>query len=263
MAVPRRIIQTQRDPSIQQELRQTWVAQHPGYEYLFFDDAQCHDLIATRLPHFLKTYDALPLPVQKADFFRYAAIHELGGLYVDVDTICRAPLHSYVDLSADAMVICPEMVPTEWPEGFGSYVRRFCIPQQFAQWAFCAPPGHPALALLLERIAYYVSRFSPQDLAGISQMDFFTLELTGPRVFTHVMNEFLSGSREGRIAELPRRTWGAWPWEHQAQTLPDDIKLTHLFSSAWWPSKQKQPPGQPQKQVRRAPLPKVNFNIRY
>lgn len=257
MSIPRRILQTQRDPAIQQALRQGWRDQHPDYEYLFFDDAQCRDLMVTHAPDFVATYDALPLPVQKADLFRYAAVHALGGLYVDVDTICRAPLHSYVDLDTDALVVCPEMLPADWPQGWAGYVQRFCVPHQIGQWAFCAPAGHPALALLLERIRFFVSRLGPSELLAASQHAFFTLELTGPRVFTHVMNEFLSGSREGAVTLLPRRTWGAWSWEHQVDPLPDDIKLTHLFSSAWWPGK----PGGQRAPAR--PAPKINFNLRY
>ncbi|MBP7565509.1 MAG: hypothetical protein KA795_05835 [Burkholderiaceae bacterium] len=257
MPIPRRIIQTQRDPAIQQDLRDGWMASHPDYEYLFFDDAACRDLVASAMPGLVAVYDALPLPVQRADLFRYVAVHELGGLYVDVDTVCRAPLHDYVDLSQEAMVVCPEMVPTDWPQGFAGYLQRFCIPHQLAQWAFCAPPGHPALAMLVDRIRYFVSRFSRTELQAASQHAFFTLELTGPRVFTHVMNEYLSGSRTGAMTMLPRRAWAAWPWEHQVSPLPGDIRLTHLFSSAWWPSKQAA-------SARPRPRPpSVKFDLRY
>jgi mannosyltransferase OCH1-like enzyme len=251
MPIPRRIIQTHRDPAIQQELRQGWRERHPGYEYLFFDDADCRRFIGQQLPALLPTYDKLPLPVQKADLFRYAAVYTLGGVYADVDTECMAALHDYVDLSQDQFVVGIEMTPADFREGLQRYVQQYCSPHQILQWTFCAPPRHPALGALIERINFLVTGQSAQTLAHCSHEPRFTLELTGPILFTQVVNEFLSDRQtQGRVTVLPRLVWGSWLDEHRRPELASQIRVRHLFQGSWKPAP-----------VRAARIPRVNYRL--
>ena len=233
MAIPRRIIQTHRSADVMPELRASWIEQHPDYDYRFFTDEQCRAFVAEQLPGLLATYDALPLPVQRADLFRYAAVYELGGVYADVDTVCCAPLHGYVDLAQDRLFAGMEMTPAHYGSGIANYVRDYCSPYQLLQWTFCAPARHPVLAALLDRIRFLVSRIPPAYLVHCSRENRFTLELTGPMLFTQVLNEFLSGSRQGPVAVLARLAWGALPPEQARADLAGQIKVRHLFHGHW------------------------------
>ena len=109
MSIPRRIIQTHRSPDIGREWRESWIAHNPGYEYMFFTNDECRDFVAQHRPGLLPIYDKLPNFVQRVDLFRYLVVHELGGFYADVDTVCCAPLDSYVDLERDHLVGGMEM----------------------------------------------------------------------------------------------------------------------------------------------------------
>lgn len=233
MPIPRRIIQTHRSETIHPEWRQSWRDHHPDYDYLFFDDAQCRALIAGHLPAMLATYDLLPLAVQKSDLFRYAALYVLGGTYADVDTLCCAPLHSYIDMAEDHLVAGLEMHPVDYGGDGAAYMRHYCAPYQFLQWTFSAPAGHPALAVLLQRIRYLVSGLAPAKLAAYSADMRFTLELTGPMVFTQVLTDFLSGTRPGKVSVLPRLAWGSWLAEHARPELGAQVKVRHLFEGGW------------------------------
>lgn len=233
MSIPRRIIQTHRNPDIGREWRQTWINHHPGYEYLFFDNAACRDFVATHRPELLAVYDKLPANVQRADMFRYLAVHELGGMYADVDTICDAPLHSYIDMNTGHLVAGMEMTMANYPHGAETYMLNYAAPYQVLNWAFAAPKGHPALQLMLRRIEYYVSQMSEEQLALWTKTDRFTLEITGPMAFTHVLNEFLSSSRQGAVTVLPRMTWGSLPEDQKVAANAPNIKLRHLFEGYW------------------------------
>jgi alpha 1,6-mannosyltransferase len=238
MSIPRRILQTHRSPDILRELRQGWIDRRPGYEYRFFDDAGCLSFMREHRSDLLDVYESLPLAVQRADLFRYVAIHVLGGLYTDVDTECLAPLHAYVDLASDALVVCPEMTPDEFPAGAEHYMQFFVPPVQWLQWTFCAPPGHPALARMIERIVFTARRLSPGTLARLSRHMRFTLEFTGPMGFTHVVNEFLEGSRAGRVETLPRATWGLLREEQTDPRLRAQARVLHRFDSSWVPGRE-------------------------
>jgi hypothetical protein len=260
MPIPRRILQTHRSPDILLDLRQGWIDHHPGYEYRFFDDAGCLAFMREHRPELVPVYEALPLAVQRADLFRYAAIHELGGLYTDVDTECLAPLHAYVDLASDALVVCPEMTPDEFPAGAEHYMQFFVPPVQWLQWTFCAPPGHPALARMIERIAFTTRRLSPATLARLSRHMRFTLEFTGPMGFTHVVNEFLEGSREGRVETLPRATWGLLREEQADPLRRAQARALHRFDSSWVPGREHRSAAA---QAMAAPKPATHAPIRF
>ncbi|RYX91952.1 MAG: hypothetical protein EOO28_23750 [Comamonadaceae bacterium] len=243
MPIPRLIIQTHRSEDIHPEWRQSWRDFHPDYAYRFFNDAQCRALIAGQLPNLLQTYDRLPLPVQKSDLFRYAALYVLGGTYADVDTICCAPLHDYIDMAQDHLVAGVEMLVTEYGGGPGAYMRYYCVPYQLLQWTISASPCHPALGALLHRIRYLVSGMDEAHLAAYSTDIRFTLEVTGPMVFTQVVTGFLDGSQPDatKVTVLPRLAWGAWHAERDNPALAHEIKVKHLFEGGWKPGLQGNP----------------------
>jgi alpha 1,6-mannosyltransferase len=189
MAIPPRIIQTQRNETIGARQRATWKRHHPDFEYLFFDDAACLRLMEQHFPSLVPTYHRLPLPVQKADFFRYAAIYQGGGIYADVDTVCLAPVSSYLDMEGSNLVAGVEMSPEDFRGNLQQYASDYCLPFQLVQWAFAAPPRHPVLGRLLQRIQFLVAQCSDAQLARYSTLLRFTLELTGPILFTQVVME--------------------------------------------------------------------------
>ena len=61
----------------------------------------------------------------------------------------------------------------------------------------------------------------------------FTLQLTGPLLFTQVCNEFLSGTREGALTVLPRMAWGSVLFEQERTELRQHIKVMHLYEGSW------------------------------
>ena len=233
MSIPRRIIQTHRSPDIGREWRESWIAHNPGYEYMFFTNDECRDFVAQHRPGLLPIYDKLPNFVQRVDLFRYLVVHELGGFYADVDTVCCAPLDSYVDLERDHLVGGMEMTLAHYRHGTATYMENYTTPYQVLNWMFGAPKGHLALALLMQRIEFYVAQMSPQQLKDWSLTDRFTLELTGPMLWTHILNEFLAGTRQGEVTILSRLTWGSLPHEQNVAENLDLIKVRHLFEGEW------------------------------
>lgn len=70
---------------------------------------------------FLRTYFALPLPVQRADFWRYAAVWLYGGVYADTDVAAHLPL---MELSKD-------MFQTQSVAGESSMALSHALPPLF------------------------------------------------------------------------------------------------------------------------------------
>jgi Glycosyltransferase sugar-binding region containing DXD motif len=234
VAIPKIIVQTHRDPAIGVSERRTWQQMNPEFEYRFFTDAECVKFLQQSMPGLVSIYHKLPKAVQKADLFRYAYIYFHGGVYADVDTICEAPLSSYIDFDQEAMVVGVEMTPAAYKFGLLQYTQQYISPFQVLQWAFAASPKHLALGVMLDRIRFYVDSFSVEQLQSWSRVDRFTLEVTGPMMFSQVIHDFLSGSRNAKVTLLDQLCWGYNPWHNRAVELPDDrIKLRHLFHGSW------------------------------
>jgi mannosyltransferase OCH1-like enzyme len=126
MAIPRTIIQTgpkdaaRRDAhwqSYQSSLR----SMNPGFAYLYFDDEAALSFVDehfgdTELP---RIYRDAPKFVLKADLFRYAAVKVLGGFYMDMDMMAKAPLEPLVTARHGAVF------PKEWWRSDGAYRKIY------------------------------------------------------------------------------------------------------------------------------------------
>ena len=67
-------------------------AQNPTFEVTVWGPAQSRALIEREYPQFLEKYDAYPHGIQRSDFSRYAILHAMGGIYMDMDYVLKTPL---------------------------------------------------------------------------------------------------------------------------------------------------------------------------
>lgn len=235
MAIPRIIVQTHRSLDIGEKQRKSWQTYHPQFDYQFFNDEDCEKFIRDKFPRLWSTYSKLPLVVQKADLFRYAAIYHGGGIYADVDTQCLAPVNSYVDLSRPNLVVGVEMNIADWTKTVEQHTKSYCSPVQWLQWVFAAPPGHPGLGMVLRRIQLAVDACTPEQLEKWSATTRFTLELTGPMMFSQVLWQLIPQGKSAALTVLPRQVWGALPEEFSDPDVRRQMKVAHLFAGSWKP----------------------------
>src|SRR5262245_47375937 len=98
--IPKRIIQTDRSANLPPISRAAVAAirsLNPEFEYLFFDDGQVEEFIDKRFPEYRHVVDSFPVRIQRYDFFRYLAIYQLGGFYLDMDVLLSSSLGDLVD----------------------------------------------------------------------------------------------------------------------------------------------------------------------
>jgi inositol phosphorylceramide mannosyltransferase catalytic subunit len=77
--------------------RETWLANHPGWEYQFWDAARARGLLERHYPWFLSYFDAYPYWIQRCDAVRYFILHQIGGVYVDMDIESLKPIDPLID----------------------------------------------------------------------------------------------------------------------------------------------------------------------
>ncbi|KAA8912402.1 nucleotide-diphospho-sugar transferase [Sphaerosporella brunnea] len=162
----------------------SWTQKHPTFVHEVITDQVALHLIKhlySAVPDVLEAYLSMPLPILKADFFRYLILLARGGIYADIDTLALKPTTEWVpqsfNLKTIGLVIGIEADPDrpDWAEW---YSRRI----QFCQWTIKAKPGHPVLRGIVTNITLETLR---RKRAGTLKSGHQSVvEWTGPAVWT-------------------------------------------------------------------------------
>jgi alpha 1,6-mannosyltransferase len=174
----------------------SWSELHPGFVHeVITDDVAVHLLrhLYASVPEVLEAYNALPLPVLKADFFRYLILLARGGIYSDIDTYAIRSaiewLPGNVPREAIGLVIGIEADPDR-PDWAQWYSRRI----QFCQWTIQAKPGHPVLRQIVTNITEQtLEKKKAGKLRSVKDKN--VIEFTGPAVWTDTIFGYMNDER--------------------------------------------------------------------
>ena len=173
----------------------SWSEKNPGFVHeVITDEAAPHliNYLFASVPEVAEAYDAMPVPVLKADFFRYLILLARGGIYSDIDTTALKPATEWLPASFDrntvGIVVGIEADPDreDWRAW---YARRI----QFCQWTIQSKPGHPILREIVASITERTlqmkrdNSFKKGDALIKSIMDF-----TGPGIWTDTIFSYLN-----------------------------------------------------------------------
>ena len=159
---------------------------HPKFEHRFYDDAMIDAFLADHFPEYRADYLTFRFRIQRYDFFRYLAIYQFGGFYLDLDVFLARDLTPLLV----AKCVFPFEELTE-----NSYLRNhFRMDWQIGNYAFGAEPGHPFLAAVIEnclrakRMPAWV-RPMMQGVPRIMRNDVYVLNTTGPGLLSRTLAE--------------------------------------------------------------------------
>ena len=180
MPIPNNIYQCHRSflfIQSQYKLKQavtTWLRHTHNFNYYFYSDSMCDNFMKTMPERFYQAYLKCPLPVMKADLWRYCVIYENGGIYADADTLCLIdPRILITFLNNYELVFALE--------------GNFGLPHLFCQWWFAAPKKSPLLLTLINNV---VDKILSTDFYSITDEDFIH-KITGPTIFTESIERYL------------------------------------------------------------------------
>lgn len=205
----------------------SWSELHPTFVHEVITDAVAVHLIRhlyASVPEVVEAYDSLPVPVLKADFFRYLILLARGGIYSDIDTAALKPATDWVPAdvprSSYGMVIGIEADPDR-PDWHEWYSRRV----QFCQWTIQSKPGHPILRDIVAGITEETLRHKKAGTLNKSLMK-SVVEFTGPAVWTDTVYRFFNDpeyfdmtTSKGNI------TWRQFTGITQAKKVGDVVVL--------------------------------------
>ena len=177
-------------------LEASWSEKHPGFVHEVVTDDAAKNLIKylyAGLPEVVEAFISMPLPVLKADFFRYLILYARGGIYSDIDTSALKAatewLPETLDRTTVGLIIGIEADPdrADWHEW---YSRRI----QFCQWTIQAKPGHPVLRDAIAFITEEALRMKRLNILKEGKLDKTVMEFTGPAVWTDAVFRYLNNA---------------------------------------------------------------------
>jgi inositol phosphorylceramide mannosyltransferase catalytic subunit len=225
-SIPKRIIQTGKTRNLTL-LEQAAVANltllNPGFEYVYFTDADVENFIDREFPHYRSNFDAFPFPIQRFDFFRYLAIYRLGGFYFDLDVFLARGI---ADLTNESCVFPFEELT------INSYLRNHLrIDWEIGNYGFGASAGHPFLRAIIDNCLRAQSDFAWSSLMlqgypTLFRSGFQVLNTTGPGLITRTLAENPSLAR-GVTVLFPDDVCDAEAWHRFG-----DYGV-HLMAASW------------------------------
>lgn len=184
----------------------SWKKYNSTFKYCFFNDEMCNNFMMKNFSgNIYKAYQKLPISVMKADLWRYCIIYKFGGIYADVDTICKISPNIFINDSL--LCIVPENSV------------------HLCQWVFSAPPNSPILKSIID--------LSTERILNIPEIkgEHIIHHLTGPGVFTDGIEKYLK--ENNKITFLDKKNYYKYP-ESFLKVFNYDIFhdkiVNHLFT---------------------------------
>lgn len=204
----------------------SWSELHPGFVHeVVTDDAAVYLLkhLYASVPEVVEAYTSLPMPIMKADFFRYLILLARGGIYTDIDTTAIRSTTDWipneVPRSTIGLIIGIEADPdrADWKDW---YSRRI----QFCQWTIQAKPGHPVLRNIVATITEDALRMKKKGILKEKKMDKSIVEFTGPAVWTDAVFGYLNDPTYYKM-DGKNVTWETFTGMESAKKVGDVVVL--------------------------------------
>lgn len=156
----------------------SWWEKNNNYLYRFYDDEMCRSFIRSNFEKdLLKCYDIAPSGAFRADIWRYCILYLHGGVYADVDTVCKIKMDTLIN-NNDQFIIGHDAIKSKLFNGF-----------------ICSVKKHPVIENILQEIPKNLHNKKSEDLITDK---FIWYDATGPGgIAKSVSSEF--GLKENEV----------------------------------------------------------------
>lgn len=169
MAIPKIIHQTWKTYEVPEEwwdCVNSWKRHHPGWEYRLWTDDESETFVARHYPDFLGTFQNYPYNIQRADAIRYLVLHQLGGVYADLDYECLQPLDPLLPGHSAIIGLEPKV-----------HAAISKVDHMLCNALMISEPGHPFMAAVIQHL---------KTATHGTVEDFDILATTGPLMLNKV-----------------------------------------------------------------------------
>lgn len=217
--IPFIVHQTWKSKALSEPVRSycdSWKRLNPHCDYRFYDDADCLALVRADFPHLIDLYENLPLPILRADLFRYLAVYRFGGIYADVDMECLQPFDRFLSVGGAVFSIERQTTAVRQQE------LQYREPFQIANCIFASEPGHAFIQSVIERAVKLIGLQPPITPDTVE-------DVTGPRMLTRLFYETMPPD----VRVLQQIYWLPYRMYPHIFPLNTNVYARHHFIGSW------------------------------
>lgn len=220
--IPKNIWQTYELPFDQleeniKESARTWQDLNPDWKYNYMDAKQREEFVLSEFGQdWYDIFVSCPLGVMRADIWRYMIVYTYGGVYADLDALCKAPIEDW------------------WKDEYNLIVG----PENnthFLNWVFAGKPKNSVLKNVLDTIK---ENFKNPDYSDVH----FVHRLTSPGAFTKGIKSLLEIPEETALVDdyneymsLPKVIEHKFfCYGNEDKHIFQDQKVHHVYGSQNW-----------------------------
>lgn len=206
---PKKIWHSAKDENLslpQRKWVHSWTVKHPSYNRTLLTDLSAAEFVRTHYsetrPDIVEVYDALPIPILRADLLRYLILLAEGGVWSDLDVTCDKKASQWVPVEyrnhTIDLVVGLEF-DFEW-RGPGEEVAS-----QFCNWVLMARPSSRNLQVVVDAVVSKIKEIAKLNGVKVEELTLDLLpvdvvNVTGPKIMTISILESL-GRLLGRIVD--------------------------------------------------------------
>jgi mannosyltransferase OCH1-like enzyme len=164
---------------------------NPDYTFLFYNDSDCDLFIKNNFDEYTyKAYTSINpcYGAMKSDFFRYCILYKLGGVYLDIKSSIRYPLHSIIHKND----ICLLDVLRNNYESYRTDAPTY------EQWILFFAPGHPYLKeVIITMVTLIHQKYDPPTFSSCTTLPIKQkiLHITGPDMFSACIKNYIKKNK--------------------------------------------------------------------
>ena len=136
-----------------------------GYKYILWTDKTMEEFVKNNYQNFYQYYKSYKYTIQKCDAFRYLVLYKYGGIYLDMDIVCKKNLDNLLN---------NEIVLARSANLDKSYTNSF----------FMIIPKHPFFKYCVDNLPKYMNSYSKFG------KHLHVMNSTGPLFLTKMLNNY-------------------------------------------------------------------------
>lgn len=235
----------------------SWRQKHPFFSFTLMTDEQGDSFVSENFANRADIVDLflrLPIPIIKADLFRYLALVAKGGIYADIDVLCVKPISEWLPPEhANAIDAISLIIGLEFDFEFrGEGVE---VASQFTNWIIASKPGNKHLMHVIDTAVAGIYAIAKKRNVDIEHLELWmfpdVVNIAGPKRMTIGILESLSESLEilvddrmisntkeprlvGDVLVMPNNAFAAYQAGYPTDRGP--ALVTHHYAGSWKPA---------------------------
>jgi mannosyltransferase OCH1-like enzyme len=231
----------------------SWRAKHPFFSFTLMTDQQGDSFVSEYYANrtdVVELFLRLPIPIIKADLFRYLALVAKGGIYADIDVLCVKPMSEWLPPEHANANDVSLIIGLEFDFEFrGEGVEVAC---QFANWIIAAKPGSKHLMRVIDTAVAGIYAVAEKHKVDLEHLELWmfpdVVNIAGPKKMTIGILESLSEDLKklvddrmvsnvmeprlvGDVLIMPNNAFAALQAGYPTDRGP--VLVTHHYAGSW------------------------------